>query len=179
MGAQVFNRSDDYNQRVSDSSQQSDGDIVLGELNGKAIISASDGARIGNVQDILIDPTAMHVAGFVVSSGGLFGRDEAFVSASDVQAWGKDAILINKPEVVSSKKDLPGRESWFNLAGQLKGRSIVSSSGEKLGNVDDLLIDSKGQVVAYQISDSPFSQRRRIDATGTRTMGGDVIIIDK
>ena len=155
----------------------------LRQVMGKAVISVSNGQKLGSVQDILIDPQQMRVAALVLSRGGVFNRDVIAIPVSDVQAWGVHAIMVDRPDVAARRDQLPQNSGWVSATDQLYGRPLLSSDGTKIGEVEDVEIDGNGNLSAYQLgkSDDRSSSKagQKIPARYTRSIGRDVIIVDQ
>jgi uncharacterized protein YrrD len=151
----------------------------VSELKGKAILSMREGERIGQVDDVLIDPANLRVAGIVVSSGGILDRERRILPASNIATWGRDALLVEDIDVFRAEADLPERDSWVSATGRLNGLAIVSTSGNRLGQVADLLVDKDGRIVAYSVSEGTFGGKsREIPAGATKSIGRDAIIVE-
>lgn len=155
------------------------GHTPVKDLRGKTILSVSDGAKIGSVDDILIDPDALRIAALVVNQGSMFDRETRLVPAQDVNKWGRDAILVDGREVFRSDAEVEHRERWLSASDKLDGLTIVNTEGTRLGRIDDILIDDSGRIVAYRASEGTFGGKSwDIPAQSTKTLGGDVIIVE-
>jgi len=151
----------------------------LGELKGKAILSIDSGEKLGQVDDILIDVANMRVAAIVTSFGTLLNKEKRILAATDVTTWGRDAVLVKDSSAFSLEADLAERDKWVSTSNRLKGLAIVSTSGNKLGRVDDLLVDNDGRIVAYRVSEGTFGGHSRdVDASTTKSIGADAVIVD-
>jgi uncharacterized protein YrrD len=175
-----FDRRDDENRSDVEMDPRDDlGHRSVSELRGKTILSVNDGAKIGSVDDVLIDPNSLRVAALTVTSGGVFDRETNYVPASDVNKWGKDAVLVEGREVFRAEADITDRESWISAANKLNGLTMVDSHGTRLGRIEDVLIDDSGKIVSYRISDSMMGgSARDIPAETTKAMGEDVVIVE-
>jgi uncharacterized protein YrrD len=131
------------------------------------------------VDDILIDPVNLRVAGIVLSKGGLFDKERRILPAGDISTWGRDALLVEDVNVFRSEVDLPERDTWVSATNRLNGLAIVSTSGNRLGQVSDILIDKNGKIVSYVVSEGTFGGRsREIPADATKSVGRDAVIVD-
>jgi len=152
-------------------------------LKGKTVVSVSDGQIIAKVTDVLIDLEARQVAVLIVSKSGLFkrGATEA-IPGKEVQVWGQDVILVSRPDVVISEDQLFGREKWLSVPAQIKGRTVVGTDGTRIGELQDLVIDAQGQVIAYELArvfvGGPVAESKRIAIELTSSLGPDVLIVD-
>jgi uncharacterized protein YrrD len=155
------------------------------ELIGKPIISMTNGVSIGKVVDILIDPGTTQVAALVTSRGGLLARGVGIeaIPAQEVQVWGQDAVLVNRPDVITGEDQLPDRQHWLSVVDQIKGRDVVSIDGTRIGQLNDIVLNTQGQLVAYDLAHvlvtGPVAQSKRIPAEATRSFGRDVLIVDQ
>jgi len=151
----------------------------LSELKGKAILSTDTGEKLGQVDDILVDTAGMRVAAIVTSVGTLFNKEKRVLAASDVLTWGRDAVLVKDVSAFRSDAELADRDKWVSTSNRLKGLSIVSTSGNRLGRVDDLMVDNDGRIVAYRVSEGTFGGHYRdIDASTTKSIGADAVIVE-
>jgi len=153
------------------------------ELKDKTIVSITNGAIVGQVMDVLIDPDALQVAALVTSKGGLLKRGETeAIPADQVQVWGYDVILVSGPNVVVKEDQLPGLEKWLSASDRIKGYTVVSIDGTRIGELNDVTIDAQGQVVAYDLAqvfvEGPVAESKRIAAELTHSLGPDVLIVN-
>jgi uncharacterized protein YrrD len=80
------------------------------ELQGRAIVSADAGAKVGSVSDVLIDERSGRIAGLVVGGAGLFGK-ERVLPYEEIQVMGPDAI------VVKSQQSIVDARTWRERTG--------------------------------------------------------------
>jgi uncharacterized protein YrrD len=167
---------------TSDDLQET-GNMTVSNLRGKTIISMDNGEKIGEVEDVYIDPQDLSIAGLAVSQGGFFDRDTQIVPGHNIDKWGKDAVLVRNAGVLRPTADVPERDGWLSAHDKINGLSLVNTRGERIGRINDLLLDNNGKIVAYQVSEgsgqSAFGgQTKEIPASKTTALGKDVAIID-
>lgn len=153
----------------------------LSDLKGKSILNTRTGERLGQVDDIMVDPHTLAIAGLVLSTGGMFNKESKIVPASDVETWGRDAILIHGDQLFLDGAEIPEWDSWISTNDRLNGLSVVTTTGEKIGQMDEVLVDHRGQIVAYRITEGMGgfgADSYEIPAQATRTLGKDVAIVD-
>jgi uncharacterized protein YrrD len=157
------------------------------ELQGKPVISVTDGSIIAKVLDVLVDPDALRVAAAVTAKGGGLmkrGRELDVIPADEVQVWGQDVVLVKRPDVIVKNSELPGSEGWLSVSGQVKGRDVVGDDGTRVGQLNDVVIDVNGQFVGYDLAqpfvhgDDPTQKMKQIPAEATSVLGQDVLILD-
>lgn len=156
------------------------------ELQGKPIISVTNGAIIAKVLDVLVDPDALRVAAAVTSKGSALKRQREIevIPADEVQVWGQDAVLVKGPDVIVNDSQLPGREKWLSVSGQVKGHDVIGGDGTRVGQLNDVVIDVNGQFVAYDLAQpfvygtDPTQKMKQVPAETTSVLGQDVLIVD-
>jgi sporulation protein YlmC with PRC-barrel domain len=163
------------------------------DLKGKAVISITNGTKLGAVDDVAIDPDSRRLVALIMSTGTMIRRDVVGVPADHVQVWGKDAILVRSADVLYRGTNWPAERSrWINALERFKGTSVVSTDGRRLGQVSNILVDPGGVLVGFTIGQStgvqlPFGRETSshahtgaqfISADGIKTLGRDVVIVD-
>lgn len=81
----------------------------LTEMRRKEVISAVDGARIGYVDDILLETKSAKIVAFVIFGRnfffGIFGKSEDFIIPwENIQLIGEDAVIVSCPPPAAVKK---------------------------------------------------------------------------
>lgn len=153
-------------------------------LQGRSIVSVTNGQIVAKVEEILIDPTTRQVAAVITSKGSLLKREPGIevIPGEAVQVWGRDVILVKQPEVIVKKDTLPGHEDWLTVSDQIKGHDVVGTDGTRIGQLNDVIIDAAGQLVGYSLArvfiQGPVAQSKRIAAGATRALGGDVLLVE-
>jgi uncharacterized protein YrrD len=149
---------------------------------GKTIINVEDGRRIGSVSDILIDRETLEVAAIELSRGNLFNRETSAIRAEDIQVWGEDVILVRSGDSVTGSENIPQREKWLKVSEHIRGRYVVSVDGTRIGQVNGLMLDQRGRILAYELNqvfiDGPLNRSKRISADATHSLGQDVLVVN-
>lgn len=127
--------------------------IEAKKLIGLPVAATDTQSKVGEIRQIIIDPSNGNLLGFLVSSGGIFSPKRV-LSVSDIRDWDPQAIitesidnLVEPGEIIRIKEILAKK---INLL----GRGAKTESGKSLGVVEDLLIDTDGQCVEkYYLKD--------------------------
>lgn len=155
---------------------------LLKQMRGKALVDMKEGRKVGVFEDLLITPGEFRTAALITSRGMLLNRKMEGVSAEDVRVWGHDVILVDNPGVVRPREELRGLENTVLASNVLKGHSVVSVDGKRIGVVDDFYINDRGNVDGVRLSqvfaDGPISRMKMIPITAIRSLGPDVIIVE-
>lgn len=129
------------------------------DLKGRAVVTISDAAKVGHVDDVLFDAEYREVLGFRVKKGGLLSGTEALLRQS-VNAVGADAITIPSPDTVNAE------DRFAELAGaatlsQAQGTRVVTEGGDLLGTVNALELDDAACTVTAYVLAAPLLDRMR------------------
>ena len=127
------------------------------DIEGIAVVTLSDAAKVGTVDDVLFDAQYRRVLGFRVKKG-LIGKEA--VPRASVQSVGVDALTIAGPESMNAETrfaDLAGATSLK----QITDTKVVSEGGDYVGTIRGVELDDAAQnVVAYTLS-APLLDRIR------------------
>lgn len=152
------------------------------DLKGFQIISATNGQIIAKVEDVFIDLKKLRVAAIATSTGGLLTSKVEAIHRNDIKVWGEDVILADDPNVIKEGKSIQGFEEWESISKQIKSKDVLNTKGEKIAELNDLVIDSDANIVGYDLStvlmDGPVADSKRINVNATKVLGPDALIID-
>jgi uncharacterized protein YrrD len=113
---------------------------------GLAVYSQKEGKRVGQVAGFLVDRQRRHVELLAVSSGAFSHLH--YLPFSRVHNIGQDALMIESEAILMPQ--LPP-EQRLELDASLSGRSVLTQSGERLGEITDYQLDEQsGKIEAYQ-----------------------------
>jgi sporulation protein YlmC with PRC-barrel domain len=120
-------------------------------LYGRAVIDLDTAERVGEVDEIIVDPYGPGVAGYVVTCDRpMFSSKKRIIIPIDAfHAIGPDALTmrsVGTPEYHTAHLDGLPRLS------ELTGRRMVSFGGRLLGSVEDALISERdGRIIGYPL----------------------------
>lgn len=127
------------------------------DLQGMAIVTLSDAAKVGSVDDVLFDAQYRRVLGFRVKKG-LLGKEA--VPRTAVQSVGADALTVSAPDALNSEdrfQELAGATSLKDIT----DTKVVSEGGDYVGTIRGVELDQQAEyVVAYTLS-APLLDRLR------------------
>lgn len=152
------------------------------DIKGFQIISNSNGQIIGRVEDLLVDMNTLQVAAIVTFTGNLLDSNIKAIPRKDIELWGEDVILTTGVEVIFEQNKLDDSGNWASVLNNIKGKDVLNTKGERIAVLNDVVIDSEGQIVGYDLSkvfiEGPVEKSKRIHRRTTHTMGADALIID-
>lgn len=129
--------------------------VRLHDLSGKDVVARAQSAKVGTVADVLFSPSDGSIGYVFIEAGGggfggLGGRREA-VPGSNLHAVGPDALVIEDSSSIIDDVERIDRTGYIS-AGEVKGRNVITDDGERLGTINDFVLDpSQGRVVGYVV----------------------------
>jgi len=132
--------------------------VKASQLKGRAVVTLSDAAKVGHIDDILFDAQYRRVLGLRIKKN-LLGHTEA-VTRESVSAVGADAVTVPSPETIN----VEDRFAEFSGAATLSdahGTKVVTESGSMLGVIEDLELDEDVRTVAAYTLSAPLWNRLR------------------
>ena len=120
-------------------------------LRGRSLVDLDSATKLGQLDDLIIDPEGQRVAGLIVTQGtALLGdRHERLLPAVAVHAVGPDALTVRAGADGAADAGLSGMPRLSAIT----GRKAVTHSGRLLGVIEDILIEPQdGRVVGYALS---------------------------
>lgn len=109
---------------------------------GTAVVGLADGAKLGTIEDLYLDPKRREIVGFSVRRRRRWRRATVtVVDASDVHAFGPDAVTLANPAALRGNAVLGRRHAQLVEVGALFGRGVVTEGGTDVGRVTSLGFD--------------------------------------
>jgi len=106
------------------------------KLKGVAVVSITEGARLGRIEESLFDPQTLHLEALSIK-----GDNGSFIVPMDkVRSIGTDAVMVESSAATQTTAGLPATAllGW----GDLKQRKVVDEAGSLLGTVSNLELDT-------------------------------------
>ncbi len=137
---------------------------------GKWIVSLTNGEKLGEVQDLLLDPAANEVVAAISSTSGLINRKASGVTRAAIQVFGLHAWLVTAPDSIQALDALVS----LPLA-DLRGRTVQTEGGTKIGTVGDVLLDDQMRVLGITLGkvaiQGPLAQSKQILKAAIKDLG--------
>jgi sporulation protein YlmC with PRC-barrel domain len=132
------------------------------EIKGKAVISVTTGARLGRVEEVLLDPGSLAVAALRVSAEG----QQALIPFDQVQSLGSDAVMVPGDDVAQWIATSSAADGLVSIDG-LKHLKVVDDTGTLLGMPRAIAVDSQdGRLLQLQVHKG-----------GTLGIGGETVTV--
>lgn len=154
--------------------------MEIKDLHGIAVVSIADGAKLGTVEDVLMDGAQRRVDALRVESGGLLRRQHMVVPFTALRSIGVDAVMVADAAALSPAPDhtADGRHS----AGDLDKMRVVTENGAYLGNLSNARFDpATGVVSEFEIGAGGIGgilgHKKMIDAASVTSIGPDIMVV--
>jgi uncharacterized protein YrrD len=148
----------------------------------KPIVSLTNGEIIARVKDVFIDPVGCRIAALITSKGNLLKKRIDAIPREQVEVWGQDVILVSGPDVILEKSEIDDADGWLMLSNEVKGREVVDNAGTRIGELNDVVVDTEGKIVGYDLArvfvEGPVADSKRIPIAATRSFGDDVLLVE-
>jgi uncharacterized protein YrrD len=150
------------------------------QLIGMPIITFDSGRRLGQVEDLLVDPARNQVLALLLPKQGLLGATKV-VAFGYIKAIGQNAIVVPNHGVAKDVRDIPALKAVFD-GKVIRGMRVYSENGNRLGTIGDMLIDDHtGEILYYEVSGGAIGDamkgKRTIVPTEILNMGAIVLYV--
>jgi sporulation protein YlmC with PRC-barrel domain len=147
------------------------------ELPGKAVVSISDGAKLGRIDDVLLDTEELRVAALHLKAPGT----DAIVPFEQVQRVGTDAVTVPTPAAAQRPGAASGSETLAHLKDMTRLK-VVDEEGTYLGTVQQLDVDPRsGAIIELQTHKGGFlgygGESYTIAASEVTAVGDEVLVV--
>ncbi len=122
------------------------------QLLGMPVVSIAGAEKLGDVQDLVLNPDAQHVVAVRIKL--LPEGVVKTVSAIDARV-GHDAVTIKDSRSVT-QEELAEAEGTVDLS-RLLGVRVLSHGGNLLGNIEEVEIDTNLVITGYQVGTNALS----------------------
>ena len=127
--------------------------IQARKLIGLPLAAVDAQAKVGQINQTIIDPDNGRVLGFLIKVGGILSPALA-LSIVDVRQWDPNGIVTNSIDNLVKIKDIIRISDIVNKKIDFLKMSAKTENGKSLGLVEDLLIDTDTEcVIKYYLED--------------------------
>lgn len=123
----------------------------LREAYGRKVVSTDDAEAVGRLDGFVIDPEQRCVVGLRLAK---VGGDRPFVSWTDLQAFGTDAVTVPSAAVLRAASG-QAEERAASKELQPIGKLVLGDLGTALGKVEDVEFDEgSGSLVDFDLGEA-------------------------
>jgi uncharacterized protein YrrD len=146
--------------------------MKFSQLRGLAVVDLQDAKKLGDLEDLLLEPTSRQVLGLKVKTK-LFSST-ILIPISSMKTAGSDAITVVVPALTDAEPSQSSQSSQSepdlrNMVGlsQLLDNQVVTDSGSLVGNIKDVLLNPDNlEVTGYLVSTGGlFARTQEFPAT--------------
>ena len=146
---------------------------------GTSVVSLADGANLGSVDRVFLDPERRAIVGFTFHSGGFFGGKTTYmVDVTDIHAIGPDAVTLRDASSVRGEVAIQTRcEGLIDLDALLK-RQVMTEGGHLVGQVTAIEFEQDSyDLQRIEVTPSAPQPAETIAATRIAHIGSDLIVV--
>jgi len=125
------------------------------------VIEGISGTKIDVVKNIIVDPESGKILAFLVSKNFFWQRNR-IISFRDVVEIFADGVLIKSNDSIVEDREIFKLSDILNKKIFLIGSTVLTQNGNKIGIVEDFLLDTLFQNILTLTVKKRFSPERRI-----------------
>lgn len=149
----------------------------VNELLGKEVFDQDTGEKLASVEEVIFDDDTRQVVALLVD-GGLLQSDGVvkWESVANVA----DVVALRGGEAPQDLGSDPKVSELRRRSRKAEGKEIVTEDGEKVGEVSDLFIGERGEVLGYEVKSGlvrDLTGRKFLPIEKVRSSGGDAVIV--
>lgn len=163
--------------------------MKFSELKGRAVINLEDARKIGDVEDLMVEPESHHIVSVKVRTG-MFHAAQV-IPVADVKNVGGDAVTISIGSGTGNISGVPasnpgGTTATGSVATQqlieitsILGNQVVTDAGSMVGELRDVMLDWVDlTITGYEVHDGGiFAKSQEFGDTPDVRYGNKLITI--
>lgn len=150
-------------------------------LTGREVISIESGRKLGQIERVLFDPSAMKIDSIVIYPQTHSMMEEPGpmqrVKVDQIRGLGQDVVTVENDEAMQT---MSVGESTNNLVAfdQIENEAVLTESGKKVGALNDIEFNEQSmQLESIQVSHGFLSRKSSISVNEIVSVGEDAIIV--
>ncbi|MGQ9554215.1 MAG: PRC-barrel domain-containing protein [Anaerolineae bacterium] len=150
-------------------------------LLGQPVITLDAGRRVGSIQEIIYNTIENRVTAIILSKPPVAGSAKA-VPAEHILLFGADVTLVDSETSVIVLGEEQAVRATARASTNVIRTQVITTEGRRLGEVSDIFLDDKGNVLGYQLSHSIIRDALRgkpfVPVAAVCAVGEDAVLID-
>ena len=150
------------------------------QIDGLAVISIADGAKVGTINQMFVDMNARRLVGFGIrpEGGRLSDATPNVIDVDDIYALGSDALTLNDTNAVRGDRTRAAMSGLVDVD-ELTKRKVITEGGTHVGEVASLEFDGSYALSEVEVSPGFFKSNQRIPIAQIVNVGDMVIVADE
>ena len=148
------------------------------DLIGLPIVSMEDASVVAEVDGLVIDDSALTVAGFLTNVG-LY--EASVLPFAATRAVGDDAVIVRSADALIRLSANPALAALAERGIDISGSRVVTLSGKEVGSAGGYFVDDRGRVVGLEfISEDPSPHPQDpvvIPVSTVHRVGPDLVVL--
>lgn len=151
--------------------------VELLTLDKMPVGALEEAEMVGKIKRLVVDPEEQKLIGFLVKTGGYFSKSYA-VSMADVVDVDKNGLVINSRESLVERNEIVRLADILDKKFSLIGLPVRAKSGEKIGRVENAVVDTQtGDIL--RVYTSSFAKRRIFERSQIERMTFLEVVVKK
>ena len=148
----------------------------INDLLGKEVFNQDTGEKLASVEEVIFDDDTRRVVALIVDGGLLQGAGVVrWASVANVA----DVVALRGGEAPHDLGSDPEVSELRRRSDKAEGKEIVTEEGEKVGEVSDLFIGERGEVLGYEVKSGlvkDLTGRKFLPVEKVRSSGEDAVV---
>lgn len=132
--------------------------IELSRLKGMQVGAMEQGASVGRVEKMIVNPEEVRIIGLLIKPPGFWTGFKA-VSFLDVVDVDASAVVIRSSEGLVDPKEIVRLEKLIKYKFEFIGLTVKNKQGKVIGRVSDAVVETSGGDILRIYVKSMFSDR--------------------
>lgn len=147
-------------------------------VKGTAVVSLGNGAKLGAVDHVYLDPRQKRIVGFSFHQGGLFAKTSGVIDIADVHGIGPDAVTIDDVSAIRSDLVLEAKGRDLVDLDDLLGRKVITAGGSLVGKVAAIRFgEDSHALVGLDVVPGDHQEHRLVPADRIEQLGTELIVV--
>jgi sporulation protein YlmC with PRC-barrel domain len=151
----------------------------INDLFGKRVVDLTTGDPVATVGDVVLSADGHRIVALIAGGGAFSSGDEHVIRWDCVRSIGEYVIVESATPFATVGDDAEVAE-LRKQAHKITGKTVISTTGEQIGTVGDMIFNDRGDVVGYTIRQGGGllgGANGMLPAQQVQAVGKDAIIV--
>lgn len=147
------------------------------------VYSVMEGAAVGRVKEVIIDPDEKRLLALAVDMGGWY-HDVRVIPAGKISTVGDDIIMVDEKQAAVPMPNLPKIVEQMKNPCNIIGARVISEDGSFLGKVEGFYLERNSGVISRVelcggLLGRLWGGKSSLTAEHIVTLGSDAVVVDQ